>query len=694
MASQTTDKPQPAGSPAIKTRRFSVSLVWIVPIVAVLVGISLVVHSILQQGPSITITFKTGSGLTANKTDVKYRNVVIGQVTDVELSDDQKSVNATIKLSKQAESFTREDSQFWVVRPRIGAGGVSGIDTLLSGDYIGADIGQSDTRANRFTGLENPPPITYGEPGKRFTLHTQDLGSLDIGSPVYYRKIPVGQVVAYALDADGKGVNIDVFVHAPNDAYVTENTRFWNASGIDVSVGANGFALKTESLSSMLVGGIAFLAPPYSPNDKPADEEHSYELFADQQTALAPPNGKAQYLNLRFDQALRGLTVGAPVEFLGIEFGKVVSINLDFDEKKRSFPVNVGIVIYPQRLGEANTKMLTVLKHDPNDEAGGVRLIGSFIEHGLRAQARSGNLLTGQLYIALDFFPKADKVVFDPNLRPVSIPTIPGNLEQLQEKLEGIVNKINQLPIERIAGNLDGSLVELRKGLGQFNAKTLPGVQNTLADVSKTLQSASSTLAEDSPQREQLTQTLDELSRMSRSLREPLGLPGTPSRIPDSWSPRQRCAIGPARATAQMTTGATTMALPLKITLLTGLLLLTACRSEPIQFHTLTPVQRSNASLAAGARSGLKASRSRHRSTGHRLSSARVTAAWPFSRRNGGLPAWWMSCAARWWINSPAAGKTWRCALRSSALTRSPGSTPCSTSNGGFARRARTNARR
>ncbi|MGH8407092.1 MAG: MlaD family protein, partial [Pseudomonas sp.] len=127
----------------------------------------LVVHSILQQGPSITITFKTGSGLTANKTDVKYRNVVIGQVTDVELSDDQKSVNATIKLSKQAESFTREDSQFWVVRPRIGAGGVSGIDTLLSGDYIGADIGQSDTRANRFTGLENPPPITYGEPGKR-----------------------------------------------------------------------------------------------------------------------------------------------------------------------------------------------------------------------------------------------------------------------------------------------------------------------------------------------------------------------------------------------------------------------------------------------------------------------------------------------------------------------------------------------
>jgi paraquat-inducible protein B len=520
MKSQVTDGPQSPGQAPVKTRRFSVSLVWIVPIVAVLVGISLVVHTMMQEGPTITVTFKTGSGLTANKTEVKYRNVVIGQVSDVELSNDQKSVNATIKLAKQAESFTREDSEFWVVRPRIGAGGVSGIDTLLSGDYIGADIGQANARSKNFTGLENPPPITYGEPGKRFTLHTDDLGSLDIGSPVYYRKIPVGQVVAYALDPGGKGVNIEVFVHAPNDAYVTENTRFWNASGIDLNVGANGFSVKTESLSSILVGGIAFRAPEYSPNDQPAAEDKAFDLFEDQLTALAPPSGKGQFLSLRFDQALRGLKVGAPVEFLGIEFGRVVSVNLDFDAKKRSFPVNVGIVIYPQRLGQAHAKMLEVLKHDPNDEAAGVRLMGSFIDNGLRAQARSGNLLTGQLYIALDFYPKAEKVVFDPTARPVSIPTVPGSLEQLQEKLEGMVNKINQLPIERIAGNLDSNLVELRKGLAQFNAKTLPGVQTTLADVSKTLQSASSTLAEDSPQREQLGQTLDELGRMSRSLRE------------------------------------------------------------------------------------------------------------------------------------------------------------------------------
>lgn len=520
MKQEATNGRSAPGNPSVKTSRWSVSLVWIVPIVAVLVGISLVVHDMMQAGPVITINFNTGQGLVANKTEVKYRNVVIGTVSDVELSDDQKSVNATVKLDKQAESFTREDSVFWVVRPRIGAGGVSGIDTLLSGDFIGADVGKSDKHSKHFTGQELPPPITYGEPGKRFMLHTQDLGSLDIGSPVYYRKIPVGQVVAYALAPDGKSVDIEVFIRSPNDAFVTDNTRFWNVSGIDISAGANGFAVKTESLSAVLVGGIAFRAPVFSPRDQVAAENKDFDLFNDELTALAPPSGKGQFLALRFDDEMRGLTVDAPVEFLGVEIGKVVAVNLDYDEKRERFPVNVGIVIYPQRLGMAHTKLLKALDHDPNDEEGGARIIGMFVEHGLRAQARSGNLLTGQLYIALDFFPKADKVAFDPSERPVRIPTVPGNMEQLQERLQAMVDKVNKLPLERIAINLDTTLVELNKGLSQFNARTLPGVQTTLQDMRTTLQSTNSALAEDSPQRERLRDTIEELTRTSRSLRE------------------------------------------------------------------------------------------------------------------------------------------------------------------------------
>jgi len=512
---------QPApGQSTVKTRRWNVSLVWIIPIVALLVGLSLVVHNMMQAGPTITITFKTGEGLTANKTQVKYRNVVIGQVTSVELSNNHKNVTATVKLSKEAEPFTREDSVFWVVRPRIGAGGVSGIDTLLSGDFIGADAGQSNTRIKDFVGLELPPPITYGEPGKEFILHTEDLGSLDIGSPVYYRKIPVGQVVSYALDAEGKGVDIGIFVHAPNDKYVTDNTRFWNASGIDIGIGANGFSVKTESLSAILVGGIAFRAPNYSPGDQPAAENKRFDLFSDTQSALAPPMGVAQYLRLRFDQALRGLKVDAPVEFQGVEIGKVVSVDLDFDPKTLSFPVIVGAIIYPERLGRARAQMLKAYNRDPADEAGAGKLIGSFVERGLRAQARSGNLLTGQLYIALDFYPKAEKVAFDPAQRPISIPTIPGSLDKLQVQLQQVVDKISKLPLDSIADNLDGTLSELRKTMKQVNSQTLPGVQGTLQDLRKTLQSAGSTLAEDSPQRERLNEALDELGRMSRSLRE------------------------------------------------------------------------------------------------------------------------------------------------------------------------------
>lgn len=511
------------GTGDVKTSgRWSVSLVWIVPIVALLVGVSLVVHNRMQAGPVITITFKTGEGLTANKTEVKYRNVVIGHVADVELSEDEKTVTATVKLAKRAVNFTRKDAKFWVVRPRIGAGGISGVDTLLSGDFIGADSGTSNDKVDAFIGLEVPPPITYGEPGRRFTLRTRDLASLDIGSPVYYRKIPVGEVVAYALAGDGKGVDIEVFVKAPNDSFVTADTRFWNASGIDIGVGANGFTVKTESLSSVLIGGIAFGTPEHSQDGAQAQAQagHRFDLMADEQIAMAPPPGKAQYMSLRFDQALRGLKVDAPVEFQGVEIGKVVSVNLDFDLKTERFPIIVGIVIYPQSLGQAHTRMLELLNHDPSDEQGTISIIENFVKHGLRAQARTGNVLTGQLYISLDFYPKAEKVTFDVNARPIRLPTIPGSLDQLQAQLQAMVEKIGKLPLDRIAGNLDSSLNELRVGLGQFNARTLPAIQTSLADVSKTLKAANAALSEDSPQRERLGEAIDELGRTSRSLRD------------------------------------------------------------------------------------------------------------------------------------------------------------------------------
>lgn len=515
-----TDTPEhnaPAGQPEIRHRRVRISLIWLVPIVAALVGLSMVVQSWLSAGPQITVSFETAEGLEANKTEVKYKNVVIGRVTGINLSEDHTRVVATINLDQGTEPFTRDDAQFWVVRPRIGASGISGVDTLLSGAFIGADPGQAEEVRREFLGLEAPPPVTFGVEGKRFTLRTGDLGSLGIGSPLYFRRIPVGQVVSYTLTDDGKGVEVQVFVNAPYDDFVTNDTRFWNASGVDVSVAADGLKVNTESLSAILAGGVAFRAPNYSPNATPADEGREFALYNNVRQAMAPSDGPPHFVQMRFDQTLRGLNIDAPVEFLGVPIGQVVSVKLDYDTQSQSFPVLVGAVIYPDRLGAAYDKLIQRLGNDAEQDA--VRLFQMLVERGLRAQAKTGNLLTGQLYISLDFDRKAPEVVFDANARPLTIPTIAGSFDKLQDQLQEMVDKLSRLPIESLVDNLDGSLSELRSTLKQVNADVLPQLQRTLEQSEQTLENANAALAPDSPQRQELGDTLKEVQRAVRSVR-------------------------------------------------------------------------------------------------------------------------------------------------------------------------------
>ncbi|WP_266157927.1 intermembrane transport protein PqiB [Dyella silvatica] len=508
------DLPQPV----IRHRRVSVSLIWLVPILAAIVGLSLVIHSWRQAGPVITISFQSAEGLDAGKTVVKFKNVVIGRVTSIRLSRDRGHVEAKVDLDNSAEGFATADTRFWVVRPRIGLGGVSGVDTLFSGAFIGADVGESKEPKTEFTGLESPPAITHGAPGKRFTLHADDLGSLDIGSPVYYRRIQVGRVVAYQLDKDGKGVSLQIFVDGPNDQFVTESTRFWNSSGVDVSLGADGLKFNMQSLATVLAGGVAFQEPLGPHETTPAVADAEYRLFSEQVSAMAPPDGEPRYIRMRFDHSLRGLAVGAPVEFQGINFGRVVSINLDYDEKAQRFPLIVGAVIYPQRLGRAFQK-LSALALAKGDDAQLSQMMGTLIQHGLRAQARTGNLLTGQLYIALDFIPNAPKVNYDPTVRPFEMPTAPGSFDKLQEQMAQIVDKIQKIPFDSIGKHLDETLGELGGTLKQVNSQVLPEFKNTLQGAQQTMGNANNALSADSPLQQNLGSTLQELQRTARSLR-------------------------------------------------------------------------------------------------------------------------------------------------------------------------------
>ena len=504
--------------PVVKRRRFNASLIWLIPALAALVGISLVVNSWLQAGPQITISFQSAEGLDAGKTPVKYKNVVIGKVRKIRLSEDRSHVLVTVALDKSADSFATKGTRYWVVRPRIGLGGVSGIDTLFSGAFIGADVGESKQPEDNFKALEVPPAVKHDAPGRSFILHTDDLGSLDIGSPVYFRRIQVGRVASYALDKDGQGVTVIIFIDGPNDEFVTRSSRFWNASGVDLSLGANGLKLNTQSLATVLAGGVAFQDPPGPHDTSRAPENTSFKLFGDRDTAMAPPDGEPHYVRMRFDQSVRGLAVDAPVEFLGINIGKVVSVRLDYDEKTQKFPVVVGALVYPQRLGNAYDKLEALAKaRGENPDLS--RLIGRLVDHGLRAQARTGNLLTGQLYVALDFVPHAKKVSFDPDAKPMMIPTAPGSFDKLQEQLADIVDKLDKVPFDSIGKHLDQSLAGLDATIKRVNGQTLPAFNDTLHGVQKTLGSANEALSGDSPLQRNLGATLEQVQRAARSLR-------------------------------------------------------------------------------------------------------------------------------------------------------------------------------
>ena len=340
------DFPEAVGKPR---SRFRLQLVWLVPLVALLIGGWLAVQAILEKGPTITISFATGEGLEAGKTKIKFKDVDIGVVKSVVLSPDHKRVIATAELSKDATSMLVDDTRFWVVRPRISGGTVSGIGTLLSGSFIGMDIGTKTKIRRDFVGLEAPPVFASGVPGREFVLKSDSMGSLDVGSPVYYRRLQVGQVTSYELDADGTGVTMHVFVNAPYDKYVKSDTRFWQASGVDVSLDTSGVKVNTESLVSILIGGLAFQGAPDSVEIAEADALTQFRLFADRAEAMKRHDRIVDTYVFNFKESVRGLTVGAPVDFRGIVVGEVTAIYTRYDPVKKEFSIPVEVQFYPER---------------------------------------------------------------------------------------------------------------------------------------------------------------------------------------------------------------------------------------------------------------------------------------------------------------------------------------------------------
>lgn len=506
------DRPDPPDLPeavAAPRSRWRLQIVWLVPLVALLIGGWLAVKAVLDKGPTITISFVTGEGLEAGKTKIKFKDVDVGVVKSVTLSGDHGRVIATAELAKDASELVVDDTRFWVVRPRISGGTVSGIGTLLSGSFIGMDVGTSTRHRHDYVGLETPPVFASGVPGREFVLRGEDIGSLDIGSPVYFRRLQVGQITSYKLDPDGKGVTIQIFVNAPYDKYVKNDTRFWQASGFDVSLDSGGVKINTESLVAILIGGLAFQTPAEAAGQPEAPAMADFSLFRDRTEAMKQHDTIVDKYVFNFSESVRGLTVGAPVDFRGIVVGEVAAINTRFDPVTKQFSIPVTVLFYPQRFtsryesGGASGRVTTERK----------ALAEWLVEQGLRAQLRTGNLLTGQLYIALDFFPNSPKSKINWDRDPPEMPTAPGALQSLQASITSLVAKLNKIPLESIGNEAHQTLRDADLLIKQLDGQVLPQARQTLASAKAALDSANSALEPNSALSQNTTDAMRELAR-------------------------------------------------------------------------------------------------------------------------------------------------------------------------------------
>ena len=346
------DSPAAPLPQALTIRRARISIVWLIPLVALAIGGWLAYKTFAEQGPRIEIQFASAAGLQAGKTKVKFKDVDVGEVTAIDVSPDLKSILVTAQLKYGSNAYLTTHTRFWVERPRVTASRVSGLETLLSGPYIAIDPVSEGESARRFLGLEEPPLFTTAEAGRRFLLRSPTLGSLNISSPIYYRQIQVGQVVGHELEADGQAVDIEIFVSAPYDRLVYTNTRFWNASGLDFSISTAGIRVDTQSLLSVLIGGISFDTPDTIDGErKAAAPGEVLPLYQSREEAHETTyDHKERYL-LYFKGSVNGLAVGAAVRLRGIAIGRVLDVQLIFNVEDYDFQIPVLVEVEPERIG-------------------------------------------------------------------------------------------------------------------------------------------------------------------------------------------------------------------------------------------------------------------------------------------------------------------------------------------------------
>jgi paraquat-inducible protein B len=505
------------------------SPVWLIPFVALLVGGWLLFQAWYQKGPTITVQFTNAEGIESGKTDVRYKAVSVGKVRNLKLSDDLQHIEAVLELNREIGRHLGSDARFWVVSPRIGRSGVSGLSTFFSGTYVGMDPGTNTDDQSFYQGEDRPPVIAPSENGKRFFLTADSLGSMDVGAPVFYKQLQVGEVIDYKLLADRNLVKLEIFIRDPYFDFVRANSRFWNASGAEFKVSGMGAEFRMESLTSLLIGGIAFDTPHAIAPGKVSDEGKEFVLYKNYASAQEKQYSQSLYYVMYFNGSVRGVAVGTPVEFKGIPVGRVENVDIKMDPGTLNVRIPVLVSIQPQQFDEQ-------IKAEDAEV-----MMRQLVKKGLRARLDTANILTGQKVITLDMEKDPQPAEIVKTQFSAEFPTTGSTLDDLplmatdlmlslQETVDGIKKLVNSGKIDKAVDNVNGVLAEAelaiksaKETLQTVDKKTLPGVTQDLGSTLQKIQGSMVQLdhltAQNSPTQYQLQEMLKEVTAASRSIR-------------------------------------------------------------------------------------------------------------------------------------------------------------------------------
>ncbi|MGX5173007.1 intermembrane transport protein PqiB [Aliikangiella sp. IMCC44653] len=474
------------------------SAIWLVPLVAVLIGSWMFWYNIATRGAEIKITFDTAEGIEIDTTKIKLRDITVGKVTDLELAPDLNQIILTARLNKDTDKLLKSDTQFWVVKPRVARGGISGLTTILSGAYIELTPGTEGEYQTIFKGLEHPPVTPAGTPGLHITLDSDGLRAMDVGDPILFKGIQVGQIEYVHFNPEERVVYYDTFIESPYDKLITKNTRFWEINGVELDMSADGFKMQTGTLETMLGGGVAFDVPANLPRGEVVTERAYFTIYPNKDAVREQQYRNAQPFILLFKQSIRGLKPGAPVEYKGIRLGSVVRTDINYPEMGDLLDQNalipVQIKLEPARLG---------LKDSSEELSKVITQIESSIGKGLHGFLSTGSLLTGSKYIELQFVDGAVNSL--QTFGDISvIPTAASELDNLLVSMNNVLSKLEKLPLNELLENASqtlqkiGSTADSFAGAGEGLSQMLhqPESQHLIRNINQALQKLSQ-VAED-----------------------------------------------------------------------------------------------------------------------------------------------------------------------------------------------------